>query len=150
MKITDEGVDLIKRYEGFRAKAYSCPAGKLTIGYGTTRGVEPDDRVTRAEAEDLLMADIRQFEREVKTLIRVPVNRNQFSALVSFAYNLGADNLRKSTLRALVNRGDYSGAADQFPRWVWATVGGRRKKLGGLIKRREEERALFLKPVACS
>ena len=126
------------------------PRRKKTIGYGTTRGVEPDDRVTRAEAEDLLMADIRQFEREVKTLIRVPVNRNQFSALVSFAYNLGADNLRKSTLRALVNRGDYSGAADQFPRWVWATVGGRRKKLGGLIKRREEERALFLKPVACS
>ena len=146
MKINDEGLELVKHYEGFRNKAYLCPVGVWSIGYGTTRGVEPGDSVTRQEAEDMLMADIRRFEREVKTLIRVPINENQFSALVSFAYNLGADNLRKSTLRAFVNRGDYSGAATEFLRWVHA--GG--KEMPGLLARRKAERALFLKPVGCS
>ena len=98
--------------------------------------------ITEEEGLELLMLDIAKFERGVNRLIDVPLNQNQFDALTSFAFNLGNGSLQASTLRKKVNREDYEGAADEFPRWVFA--GGR--KLNGLVKRRYAERALFLTP----
>ena len=99
--------------------------------------------ITEEEGLELLMLDIAKFERGVNRLIDAPLNQNQFDALTSFAFNLGNGSLQASTLRKKVNREDYEGAADEFPRWVFA--GGR--KLNGLVKRRYAERALFLTPI---
>jgi len=98
--------------------------------------------ITEEEGLELLMLDIAKFERAVGRLITAPLNQNQFDALTSFAFNLGGGALQQSTLRRRVNREDYEGAAEEFPRWVFA--GGR--KLKGLIKRRYAERQLFLTP----
>lgn len=135
------GVDLIKRYEGFSAKPYLCPAGVWTIGYGWTHGVTKDTpNITEAYAADLLIRGLERYENSVKRLITVPLTQGQFDALVSFAYNLGGGALQRSTLRARLNRGDYKGAAEEFMKWVKA--GGRTLK--GLVLRRASERAMFL------
>ena len=143
MKMGEKGIDLIKHFEGFRSTVYLCPSGVATLGYGSTHGITMDSPpITEEEGLELLMLDIAKFERGVNRLIDVPLNQNQFDALTSFAFNLGNGSLQASTLRKKVNREDYEGAADEFPRWVFA--GGR--KLNGLVKRRYAERALFLTP----
>lgn len=134
------GIRLIKSFEGLRLRAYQDAVGVWTIGYGTTRNVQPGQVITEAEAERLLTQDVERFERDVNAAVTVPLNDNQFSALVSFAYNVGSEALRSSTLLRLLNAGDYQGAADQLPRWNQA--GGR--VLAGLTRRRNAERALFL------
>jgi lysozyme len=141
------GVDLIKEFEGLRLRAYRCPAGVLTIGYGTTvyptgRKVQMGEQITAEQAEEYLRSDLRAFEREVERMVLVPLNSNQFAALVSFAYNLGAEALRKSTLLRLLNAHNYAGVAEQFARWTYAAG----KQLPGLVRRRAAERALFLTP----
>jgi lysozyme len=146
MLTNQAGVELIKEFEGLRLRAYLCPAGVATIGYGTTiyptgRKVQLGDTCTEGQAEQFLRHDLRAFEREVERMVRVPVNPNEYSALVSFAYNLGAEALRKSTLMRLLNAHNYAGAAEQFARWTYA--GG--KSLPGLVRRRAAERALFTK-----
>jgi lysozyme len=139
MKINDDGLNLIKTYEGFRSKPYLCPAGVPTIGYGCTeyadgRRVSLSDReITEKEATTYLKLFVTTLEYEIAKLITVPLNQNQFSALVSFTYNLGLGSLRKSTLLKLLNEGKFQEAADQFLRWNKA--GG--KELPGLTKRRE-------------
>ena len=141
MKMGEKGIDLIKHFEGFRSTVYLCAAGVPTLGFGSTHGITMDSPpITEEEGLELLMLDIAKFERGVNRLIDVPLNQNQFDALTSFAFNLGNGSLQASTLRKKVNREDYEGAADEFPRWVFA--GGR--KLNGLVKRRYAERALFL------
>ena len=143
MKMGEKGIDLIKHFEGFRSTVYLCAAGVPTLGFGSTHGITMDSPpITEEEGLELLMLDIAKFERGVNRLIDVPLNQNQFDALTSFAFNLGNGSLQASTLRKKVNREDYEGAADEFPRWVFA--GGR--KLNGLVKRRYAERALFLTP----
>ncbi|MEW3423807.1 lysozyme, partial [Pseudomonas aeruginosa] len=99
---------------------------------------------TVEQAERMLANDIQRFEPELDKLVKVPLNQSQWDALMSFVYNLGAANLASSTLLKLLNKGDYRGAADQFPRWV--NAGG--KRLEGLVKRRAAERALFLEPLS--
>lgn len=145
-RTNNEGVELIKHFEGFRSSAYICPAGVWTVGYGTTRingrPVNASDRVSEAQAEDFLRYDLSQFEAAVNRLVTVPLSHNQFAALVSFVYNCGAGAFAGSTLLRLLNAGDYQGAADQFGRW---NQGGG-VILAGLVRRRQEERALFLKP----
>lgn len=145
MKINQEGLDLIKRNEGCRLTAYKDVIGILTIGYGHT-GAEAKEGVTitQAQADNLLKADLSKFETGITDLMEVPINENQFSALVSLAFNIGLGALSKSGLLNKLNNGDYKGCADSFPRWNKA--GGRVVK--GLIRRREEERQLFEKPVA--
>lgn len=133
------GLALIKRFEGFAAKAYLCPAGVWTIGYGHTKGVKAGDTCTEAEAEQFLRDDAGSAERPVKSLVRVPLNQNQFDALVSFTFNLGGGNLASSTLLRKLNSADYIGAALEFPRWNKA--GG--KVLQGLVRRRKAEADLF-------
>lgn len=140
MKTSEKGKALIKKYEGCRLKAYKCPAGVLTIGYGHTNNVRADDVITQAEADKLLDIDIAIKEKEVNSVLKVPVTQGQYDALVSFTFNLGIGNLKKSTLLRLVNQGKYKNASNEFSRWVYA--GG--KVLAGLVKRRNEEKELFL------
>ena len=138
--INKQTLDLIKKFEGCRLKAYLCPAGVLTIGYGHTKGVKPNQTITQKQADELLLSDLTEFERAVKSLVTVPVNDNQLGALVSFAYNVGIGALQKSTLLKKLNAKDYQGAANEFFRWNKA--GG--KELKGLTLRRQAERELFL------
>jgi len=135
--------ELIKSFEGLELEAYLCPANIWTIGYGHTGNVKEGDSITKAEAEALLDKDLQTFRNGVKRLVKVPLNENQFGALVSFAYNIGLGSLQSSTLLKMLNAGDYTGAADQFLRWNKS--GG--KVLTGLVRRREAERAVFLTPV---
>lgn len=142
MTLTSEGIDLIKRFEGFRSEPYKDAADVLTIGYGHV--ILPDERftsITEAEAEHLLRNDLQRFCLYVPHFVKVPLNDNQFSALVSLCFNAGVAPLTH-TLGQFLNQGDYAAAADEFGRWVYA--GG--EKLDGLAKRREAEKELFLKP----
>ena len=134
-------IPLIKEFEGCKLKAYKCPAGVWTIGYGHTDGVKEGDEITQQEADRLLADDVHSFSAGVQRLVTSDINRNQLGALTSFAFNVGLGNLRHSTLLRLVNKGDFVGAANQFSRWNKA--GG--KVLAGLTRRREAERQLFLK-----
>lgn len=142
--INQAGLDLVKHFEGLYLKAYKDPVGIWTIGYGHTGLTHQDGtvhagrQITKAEAEQLLKHDMGKFEEEVKELITVPLNDNQFSALVSFHFNTGG--LAKSTLRKKLNAGDYMGSADELLKWDKA--GG--KTLAGLTRRRKSERNLFL------
>jgi lysozyme len=141
--ITQVGIDLIKRFEGFSRTVYICPAGYPTIGYGHM--VKPQEReqfaagITTAQAEALLRQDVQTAERAVLRLINVPLTDAQFGALVSFTFNLGAGALQRSTLRRKINRGDHALVPAEFRKWVWA--GGR--KLEGLVRRREAEAAMY-------
>ncbi|MCL8307670.1 lysozyme [Pseudomonas putida] len=132
----------MKSFEGLRLQAYQDAVGVWTIGYGATRGVKAGMSISKEQAERMLLNDLQRFEPEVERLVTVPLSQNQWDALVSFTYNLGAANLESSTLLRKLNAGDYVAAADQFPRWNKA--GG--KVLAGLTRRREAERALFLEP----
>ncbi|MBN5282608.1 lysozyme [Serratia ureilytica] len=145
MKISDDGMALIKRFEGLRLQAYQDSVGVWTIGYGWTqpvagRKVGAGMAIDAATAERLLVCGVAQFEQGVERLVTVTITQGQFDALVSFAYNLGLRALEKSTLLRRLNAGDRQGAADQFGRWV--NAGGVR--LDGLVARRAAERALFL------
>ena len=140
MRTSQKGVSLIKSFEGLRLKSYQDSVGVWTIGYGATRGIGPNVTISNEQAERMLINDITRFEPELDRLVKVPLNQNQWDALMSFTYNLGAANLESSTLRRLLNAGDYAGAAEQFPRWNKA--GG--QVLPGLVRRRAAERGLFL------
>lgn len=142
MKISDAGIALIKSFEGLRLEAYPDPATggePFTVGYGHTGEVTPGMVITEAEAEELLRQDIVQFEMCVNGALQVPVTQGQFDALVSFAFNLGCGNLRRSTLLRKLNAGDATGAAAEFA--VWNRAAGR--VMAGLTRRREAERDLF-------
>ncbi len=145
MKISDDGMALIKRFEGLRLQAYQDSVGVWTIGYGWTqpvagRKVGAGMAIDAATAERLLVCGVAQFEQGVERLVAVTITQGQFDALVSFAYNLGLSALEKSTMLRRLNAGDRLGEADQFGRWV--NAGGVR--LDGLVARRAAERALFL------
>ena len=139
MRINEAGLNLIKDFEGCRLKAYLCPAGVWTIGYGHTQGVKPDMVINQLQAERFLRQDLKRFEDAVTSLVKVPITLNQFSALVSFAYNVGVGALYDSTLLRKLNKKDYKGAANEFLRWNKA--GG--KVLPGLTRRRLAEKDLF-------
>lgn len=142
MKINDRGLAIVKKFEGLELRSYQDSVGVWTIGYGRTKGVKKDQSCTEAQAEAWLREDLAQAEADVTRLITTPLSSNQFSALVSFTFNLGGKNLSTSTLRRLVNARDFAGAANQFLHWAHA--GG--KLLLGLQRRRQAERELFLKP----
>ncbi|POZ63819.1 lysozyme [Chromobacterium alticapitis] len=144
MKTNAAGLALIKQFEGLRLIAYQDMMGVWTIGYGHTGpDVKTGQVITQAQADQLLAKDLATFEAGVGKLATAPLNANQFSALVSFSYNLGLRNLQSSTLLRLLNQGDYAGAAGQFLRWDRA--GG--QVVPGLQRRRQAEQALFQTPV---
>lgn len=140
MRTSERGIALIKKHEGFSPKAYYCPAGKLTIGFGTTSGVRAGMSVTKEEAHTLLQRDLRRFEAAITELVTVHLSQEQFDALVSLVYNIGAAAFAKSTLLKRLNEGKYRDAAVQFTKWVYS----KKKKLPGLVTRRQAEKALFL------
>lgn len=146
MHISEKGLALIRQFEGLRLLAYKCAAGVPSIGYGHTRTAKMGQSITQERAEELLREDVARFEAAVSRLVKVPLTQDQHDALVSFAFNLGAKALEKSTLLRLLNAGDYSGTAAQFDRWVYASG----KKLSGLVKRRAAERALFEGETPCA
>lgn len=146
MKASQNCINLIKVSEAFVPHPYQCPAGVWTIGYGSTRyadgkPVGPNDKpINEAQATEILFSTLKQYEDCVNRYVTVPLTQNQFDALVDFAYNAGAQNLRTSTLLKWLNAGNYSAASQEFSKWV--NAGGVR--LSGLVKRREAERKLFL------
>lgn len=140
MRTSHKGIDLIKRFEGLRLKAYKCPAGVWTIGYGHTNNVRPDDIITEQEALELLLIDLKQFEGAINQLVLKTLNQSQYDACISFVFNVGIGNFKKSTLLKKLNAGDFIGASNEFPKWVYA----KKKKLAGLVRRRQAEKELFL------
>jgi lysozyme len=139
---SDRGIDFIKQHEGLRLAAYDDGTGKKTIGYGHTKDVP--DKITKEEAEAKLIADIEEHESAVKEAVKVPLTQEQFDALTSFTFNLGAGAFKRSTLLKKINEGDLKGAADEFLKWDKARVKGKLVPMRGLTKRRQAERELFL------
>jgi lysozyme len=149
MNINQATIGLIKEFEGFEAKAYKCPAGVWTIGYGTTAaagvGIVPEAGmvINKTEAEGYLHAALDKFSSQIVPAIKAPINENEFGAFVSLAYNIGAGAFKKSSALRHFNAGDKDKAADAL--MLWNKAGG--KVLAGLVRRRTAERALFLTQV---
>lgn len=148
-RISDIGLELVKSFEGKYNKAYLCPAGKWTIGYGHTgetlgKPTPQGMTITDKQVDELLKQDMNRFEDAVIKNVKVKLLQQQFDALVSFAFNVGSGALASSTLLKKLNAGDYTGAADQFLVWNKATVNGKKTVLAGLTRRRQAERHLFL------
>lgn len=145
MRASENGINLIKQFEGCRLTAYQDSVGVWTIGYGWTQPVDGKPvgkgmTITQQKADDLLKQGVVQYEAGVHGLVTVQLNQNQYDALVDFTYNLGVNALKGSTLLKKLNAGDYAGAANEFTKWNKA--GG--KELAGLTRRREAEKSLFL------
>ena len=146
MKTNKAGIEIIKHFEGYSSTVYADPIGIPTIGYGSIWDVNgkrltmDHPPISEEVGEQLLKRELKNVERAIRHLIRVPLTENQFSAISSLAYNIGTSRLSSSTLRAKINREDYQGAADEFPKWRRA--GG--VILKGLVRRRAAERELFL------
>ena len=142
MNINNAGIALIKKFEGLRLKAYTCPAGIWTIGFGHTGpDVEPGEEINEREAEQLLKGDLIKFEHGVEELLDgTPASFNAFSAMVSLAYNIGLGNFRKSSVLKFHKEGKKNLAANAF--LLWSKAKG--KILPGLISRRNAERSLYV------
>lgn len=139
METSQEGIALIKHYEGCRLESYQCSAGVWTIGYGSTKNVKEGMSISSEKAEKLLINDIQVFEKEIKKLVTVPLIQNQFDAIVSWTFNLGSSNLKTSTMLKVLNNGVYEAVPEQIKRWN--KVGG--VVNDGLVKRRKSEALLF-------
>ena len=144
--INERGIEMVKSFEGISTKPYLCPANVWTVGYGATVGSDggPIDLdmepISEIEAEALLLRDLESSQGWVSRLIKTALTENQYSALTSFTFNVGAGALQRSTLRMKLNSEEFQGAADEFPKWHRA--GGR--ILAGLVWRRVAEQTLFL------
>ena len=139
MKTSQKGIDLIKSFESLELKAYRCPAGVLTVGYGHTGSdVKNDTTITKEKAEELLRKDMTDAEMVVNRI--QGLNQNQYDALVSFVYNCGSGNFDKSTLKRLVisNPRDPK-IREAFGMWIKASG----KPMAGLVRRREAESNLY-------
>lgn len=142
MKISAAGIELLKQFEGCRLTAYQDSVGVWTIGFGTTAGVKEGQTISQVKAEEYLRSDLAIFEKAVTESLKVPVNQNQFDALVSFTYNVGVSAFRSSTLLNLINeKTDKKVVAAEFSKWVKAG----NQTLPGLVSRRKAESELFLK-----
>jgi len=141
VKISQAGIDLIKHFEGCALQSYRCPSNVSTIGYGHTHDVKDDETCTEEEAENLLVEDLVEFEGYVNNLVTVPLEQNQFDAIVSWTFNLGPTNLGESTLLTRLNDKAFWDVPFQIKRWTRSNG----KVLEGLVKRREAEATLFKK-----
>ena len=157
MNVSNKAIEMIKHHEGVRLRPYRCPAFLWTVGVGhvidqSHIGVKIDERknlpipagwdktFTVSEVDELLHKDLANFERGVARLCPTGLTQPRFDALVSISFNFGLGNLQRSSIRMRHNRGDYEGAADAF--MMWTKAGG--KELPGLVRRRNDERALYL------
>ena len=141
MKISNNGIALIREFEGCRLQSYRCSAGVWTIGYGHTgKDIKECMTITQQEADDWLIVDCNRVLQMLRDTLRVPIRQNQLDAFVSLGFNIGTEALRKSTLMSLVNRNpDDLNIPEQFDRWVYA--GG--KVVNGLVRRRKAEGRLY-------
>tara|TARA_B100001778_G_scaffold334717_1_gene347352 strand:+ start:8007 stop:8450 length:444 start_codon:yes stop_codon:yes gene_type:complete len=139
MKISQEGLSLIKKFEGCELEAYRCAANVLTIGYGSTKGVKEGDTITQEEADSLLLHEMDEYESYINNMVKSDLKQNEFDSLVSWVFNLGPSNLSSSTLLQKLNNKDWDDVPNQIKRWNKA--GGQVKQ--GLVRRREAESLLF-------
>lgn len=149
MKTNKAGLDLIKSFEGCKLKAYKCPAGIWTVGYGLTSmakiiDVHEGTTITQEQADEYLARSLHQYEEAVDKAITVAMNENQNGAMVSLCYNIGPANFAKSSVARHLNEGHPDKSADAF--LMWNKAAG--KELAGLTRRREAEKKLFLTKVA--
>ena len=143
MRLSDDGLELIKSHEGLRLEAYPDPGTggePWTIGYGSTGNVQPGDVIDQQEAERLLRDDVTSAEQCVERHVDVALEQYEFDALVSFVFNVGCGNFSASTMLKLINAGNKRAAAAQFGRWNKAAG----KTMAGLVRRRQAEKELFL------
>lgn len=140
--LSSRGLAFIAGFEGFRSAAYKDVGGIWTIGYGHTGGVRAGDRVTRAQALELLRADVAVAEKAVRQLVTVAINQNRFDALVSFTFNVGTGAFSRSNLLRKLNAGDYLGVPKELMRWDKVNS----EPVAGLTRRREAEADLWLEP----
>jgi lysozyme len=152
MKASAKCVALVKKYEGFSPVAYLCPAGKPTIGYGTTTGVTDKDvynkrKITEQEAEELLTVDLNELALKISSACQVIPLQSQLDAMVSLAYNIGLNNFLHSTVFEMHNQKNFIDAAKAFLLWTKATVKGKKIDLRGLALRRLEEAFLYLSDI---
>lgn len=143
--LSDNGMKLLEQFEGLRLEAYLDSASIATIGFGSIKypngnKVKLGDKITKTQAKEYKLHDLKEFESTVNTSVTVPLSQNQYDALVSLSYNIGSGAFKSSTLLKKLNSGDYKGAAEQF--LAWNKAGG--KKVQGLVNRREAEQKLFL------
>ena len=143
MQTSQEGIALIKKFEGCELEAYKCAAGVWTIGYGRTRNVKEGDRITEPQAERDLLEELEEFKHQVLNSVKVELKQNELDALTSWTYNLGVGNLKSSTLLKKLNAGNKSEVPAEMIRWNKANG----KVLAGLTKRREAEAELWAKEV---
>lgn len=147
MKASRILIDALKRFEGFRASAYRCPAGRWTIGYGHASGVKRGDKISEAEADRLLRRDLIACEAYVEQL-NVTCKQEKFDALVDFCFNMGCEALEHSTLlRKIRHCAPDAEVRAEFMRWVYATVAGKKRVLDGLVKRRQWEADRFFNKI---
>lgn len=139
MKLSENGLALIRKHEGFRAVAYRDGGGILTIGYGSTHGVTEGMTITPEQADDMLVAEVKDDEACVNGAVTVPLTQNEFDALVDFVYNLGCHAFRGSTLLRKLNESDYDGAAKEILKWNHDNG----VVIAGLTARRKDEQELF-------
>ena len=149
-KISQKGIDLVKKYEGCQLKAYRCPAGVITIGYGHTGSIDGKPLtmstiITQQKAEQLLINNLNGSYAQAVNKLKNIKNQNQFDALVSFCYNLGTGIFKGNLLNA-INSGDDKEVARQMRLYNKARVNGGLTELKGLTRRRNEEAELFLTP----
>lgn len=154
MEISEAGIALIKQFEGCheaagsgRFRAYLCPAGRPTIGFGHTndhgRKFNMATVWTRADCEEALAEDLSYFSREVAKRIKVELEQHQFDAICSLAYNIGLGGLEQSTVLRKLNRRDFDGAARGFALWNKITQHGKKVVCRGLVRRRAAEEKMF-------
>lgn len=153
--VSPSGISLVKKFEGLHkqtsegdVRAYRCPAGRWTIGWGHCKGVKSGMRATVAECEQFLQEDLNEAGNVVTRLVHVPLTQHQFDALASFIFNLGQGNFAESTLLRKLNQGLYDEVPEQLMRWNKARVDGVLTPLKGLTRRRTAEAALFSMDVA--
>jgi len=139
MQISQEGIALIKKFEGCELKAYKCAAGVWTIGYGSTKGVEEGNTITQEDADNLLLEEMHEYEGYINDMVTVDLQQNEFDSLVSWVFNLGPSNLSSSTLLSRINNKVWDDIPNQIKRWNKA--GGQVRQ--GLVRRREAEALLF-------
>ncbi len=139
MKISQEGIALIKKFEGCELEAYKCAAGVWTIGYGSTKGVEEGNTITQEDADNLLLEEMHEYEGYINDMVTVDLKQNEFDSLVSWVFNLGPSNLSSSTLLSRLNNKVWDDVPNQIKRWNKA--GGQVRQ--GLVRRREAEALLF-------
>ena len=139
MKISEDGLELIKKFEGCETTAYQDSVGVWTIGFGHTKGVEEGQTCSIEDAESMLADEMDEYEGYINNMVKVDLQQHEFDALVAWVYNLGPTNLGESTMLKVLNGGQFDRVPDEMNRWTRA--GG--EILEGLVRRRQAESLMF-------